>query len=332
MTDEVDEVRAVLARLNELYRARDLTRLDEAMGLFVPGDAPEMVGTEAVKRGDPDWAVGQDAVRAITGWDWRYWWEVELDVPGARITVGDDCAWTTLAGALVQSERGRDGTRAFIRQTSLTQIREMLKDEGRTLEDRLADVSRVGGARAHELLAPLGDHALGGAGTARPHVALPHDPLGGRGGVGATARPWWYRRRQVTPATVSAGDRYRVLDVHLPLELIEQEDCESGPAERPPFGQGKARPGAAVAGRRVVAEPRGPHKRPVQTALSHRHFHATEVGGVAVPRPGIEESREEARMAELTGRCHRARREYDEPPQAVPLHAAHDIERALGRD
>lgn len=156
MTDEVDAVRAVLARLDELYRARELKRLDEAMDLFVPGDAPEMVGTEAVKRGDPDWALGRDAVRAITEWDWRYWWEVELDVPEARITVGADCAWTTLSGTLMQSERSRDGTRSFIRQTSLAQIPEMLKDEGRTLDDRLMDVSRVSGARAHELLAPLG--------------------------------------------------------------------------------------------------------------------------------------------------------------------------------
>jgi hypothetical protein len=156
VSNEADAVRAVLTRLDDLYRARDLERLDEAMDLFVPGDEPEMVGTEAAVRGDPDWAVGRDAVRTITEWDWRYWWEVELDVPAARITVAGDCAWATLPGALVQSERGREGTRSSVRQTSLAQIGEMLVDEGRSLGRRLTDVSRISGARARELEAPLG--------------------------------------------------------------------------------------------------------------------------------------------------------------------------------
>lgn len=156
MQTDSDAVRAVLVRYQELYVARDLARIDEAMDLFVPGHEPEMVGTEAVAREDADWAVGRDAVRAITEWDWRYWWEVELDVARARVTVCGDAAWATLAGALVQSKRGREGTRAFIDQTSLEQLRAALADESGPLEQRLDAVARVADARARELRAPPG--------------------------------------------------------------------------------------------------------------------------------------------------------------------------------
>ena len=156
MTTDADAVRAVLTRFQELYRARDVERLGEALDLFVPGDEAEMVGTEAAVRGDPDWAVGSDSVRAITEWDWRFWWEVELDVAGSRVTVEGDVAWVTMAGALVQSKRGYAGSCAFVRQTTLPQLRVALADEDRTLEQRLADIAHVAGARLRELSMPPG--------------------------------------------------------------------------------------------------------------------------------------------------------------------------------
>jgi len=156
VTSDGDGVRAVLARYQELYRARDPALLDEAMGLFVPGIEPEMVGTEAVLRGDPDWAGGLEEVRTITAWDWEFWWDVELDVADARITVEGSVAWVTMAGALVQSERARGATRAFVRQTTLSHLRGVLADEGQTPERRLEVVAQVAGARVRELEAPDG--------------------------------------------------------------------------------------------------------------------------------------------------------------------------------
>ena len=155
-TVDSDAIRDLLDTYAGLYRARDVERLDEMMGLFVADREPEMVGTEATERGGPDWALGRDAVRALTEWDWLFWLEVDLDTAGARITVEGVVAWVTMAGALVQSERGRAGTRAFVRQTSLEWLRQTLADEGQTLEERLVAVSHVAGARARELQAPLG--------------------------------------------------------------------------------------------------------------------------------------------------------------------------------
>jgi len=156
VADDAVAIRAVLERYQELYRARDVTRLDEAMALFVSEGEPEMVGTEAAQRGDPDWAVGRDAVRVLTGWDWRSWFEVEFDLPAARITVQEDAAWVTMGGALLQSGRSREGSRRLVRETSLGQLLALLGDEERPLDERLDDVAHLAALRARELRAPLG--------------------------------------------------------------------------------------------------------------------------------------------------------------------------------
>jgi hypothetical protein len=160
MTDDDTTIRAVLGHYQRLYRSRDVTRIDEAMALFATDDdpvgAPEMVGTEAARRGDPDWAVGRDAVRALTVWDWRSWYEVEFDLAAAHITVQDDTAWVTMPGALVQSERAREGTERLARETTLGRLRTLLGDEERPLQERLDDMAHLAGLRARELRAPLG--------------------------------------------------------------------------------------------------------------------------------------------------------------------------------
>jgi hypothetical protein len=156
VTGEESAVREVLRRYRDHYRARDLARLDAAMRLFVPGDEPEMVGTEAVVRGDPDWAVGREAVRALTAWDWSYWPDVELDLDAARIIVCGEVAWATLPGTLTQSETGRAGARRFARETILPRLRDTLDDETRTVEERLAETSVVASLRVRELVMPDG--------------------------------------------------------------------------------------------------------------------------------------------------------------------------------
>jgi hypothetical protein len=155
MTD-TEDVRAVLERYRLLYVARDCSRLDEAMELFAPGDEPEMIGTEAVWRGDPDWAVGGADIRTLTEWDWRWWWDVELDAAAARVSESGDVAWASVPGALVQSDRAREGTCEFARETTIPRLREALAAADGSLEERLDAVAQLAGARARELRAPLG--------------------------------------------------------------------------------------------------------------------------------------------------------------------------------
>jgi len=47
-------IRTLLQVYQDLYRAREVARPDEALKLFVPDGETEMVGTEAVRRGDAD--------------------------------------------------------------------------------------------------------------------------------------------------------------------------------------------------------------------------------------------------------------------------------------
>jgi len=150
------EVRAALAGLQDAYRRRDLAALDDYLETYVPGDEAEMLGTEAAHPADFDWGRGRAGVRAITEWDWRYWYEVELDVAGARVTVRGDVAWVTAAGVLVQSERSRAGLRCWVEETALGGVRAALADESRPLEQRLADGASGAAARLREIEAPAG--------------------------------------------------------------------------------------------------------------------------------------------------------------------------------
>jgi len=66
MQTDTAAIRTLLRVCQDLYRARDVARLDEAMRLFVPDGEAEMVGTEAVRRGAADWALGHDPWRFHT--------------------------------------------------------------------------------------------------------------------------------------------------------------------------------------------------------------------------------------------------------------------------
>ncbi len=155
-TREAEAVRGVLERLQWAYIERDVSGLDAFMELFVEGDEPEMIGTEATARGDFDWGHGRAGVRAITEWDWRYWFDVRFQLDAARITVRGDVAWATLPVSLVQTERSREGALRNAAETVLPQLRELLADEGLTPEERLGEAATVSAARLRELTAPPG--------------------------------------------------------------------------------------------------------------------------------------------------------------------------------
>jgi hypothetical protein len=156
MHGDPEAVRDALARLQTAYRLRDPDALDEYLELYAGGDEAEMLGTEAARRGDFDWGRGRAGVRAITEWDWRYWYEVELDVAGARVTVRGDVAWLTAAGALVQSERSRAGLRRWIEEAAGPDVRAAMDDESRPPEQGPAVVVEDDVARLRELQAPVG--------------------------------------------------------------------------------------------------------------------------------------------------------------------------------
>lgn len=146
-----EEVRQVLQRFQDGYTARDVSRLDEFMELFAPGDEAEMVGIGAYKRGENEWPAGRAALRAIIESDWRYWGNVALDVAGARISTCQDTAWFSTTVRLIRTAQFEDAMPFY-----LNTMKELLDAEGETPTQRMMDACFWGVGRLRDEMRPLG--------------------------------------------------------------------------------------------------------------------------------------------------------------------------------
>jgi len=100
----ISEVRSTLLRFQEGYLARDVSRLDEFMQLFVQEESIEMIGVGASKRLAAEWFEGLARIREIVENDWLYWGDVCFDVEGAKITVRGETAWLSTTGTVTQTK------------------------------------------------------------------------------------------------------------------------------------------------------------------------------------------------------------------------------------
>ncbi len=93
--DAIAEVREVFQRFQEGYTARDPSRMDEFMNLFVPSEEAELIGIGASVRGGSEWFQGPEAIREIIESDWTYWGDVILDWPFVftAVVVRDQGGW-----------------------------------------------------------------------------------------------------------------------------------------------------------------------------------------------------------------------------------------------
>ncbi len=103
-TNTQDEVNLTLQKFQDGYTARDVTKLDEFMQLFVQDESIEMIGIGASKRAATEWFEGHSRIREIVESDWRYWGDVKLDVKGAKITANGETAWLSTTGTVTQTQ------------------------------------------------------------------------------------------------------------------------------------------------------------------------------------------------------------------------------------
>src|SRR5512135_3422552 len=103
-TNTQDEVNLTLQKFQDGYTARDVTKLDEFMQLFVQDESIEMIGIGASKRAATEWFEGHNRIREIVESDWRYWGDVKLDVKGAKITTNGETAWLSTTGTVTQTQ------------------------------------------------------------------------------------------------------------------------------------------------------------------------------------------------------------------------------------
>lgn len=140
-----DQVRASLQAFQDGYSARDFGRLDEFMALFVQDDGIELIGIGAAIRGGNEWFQGPEQVRDIIEGDWKYWGDVVLDVPGAKITVAGDIAWLSTHGQIVQTSTHDEALPFYMEQMA-----ELLKDESMDHDTRLMEATHYGMRRLRE--------------------------------------------------------------------------------------------------------------------------------------------------------------------------------------
>lgn len=153
MTDPIAEVRRVLQLFQDGYLARDVTQLDDFMGLFVPGDDIELIGIGASARNQNEWFQGPQRIREIVESDWRYWGDVRLDVADAKITVLGDAAWLSTTGAILQTDHIRsDEVTGFF----VTSMKELLDRETLSPGSKLMEATHYGLRRLRERAIPAG--------------------------------------------------------------------------------------------------------------------------------------------------------------------------------
>lgn len=142
---EIRQVRNILQKFQDGYTIRDKSKLDEFMTLFARTDEIEMIGVGASERGGNEWFNGHRAIREIIEGDWTYWGAVNIDVDGARVIVSGDTAWFSTTGTLLSGDEYENAYPFY-----LEQMRDLLMDEKKPLDDRLMDATHFGVRRLRD--------------------------------------------------------------------------------------------------------------------------------------------------------------------------------------
>jgi hypothetical protein len=137
MTTPEDQIKNSLTAFQEYYTQRDPARLEEFLQLM--DEDLEVIGTNAVRPGEDEWYLNQQAAREIFLGDWEGWGDVRLDLAGARIRVQGEVGWLSCAGTVTMkfdTEKGYADYLAFVRKA--------IDKEGLSSEQKLLNILRGG--------------------------------------------------------------------------------------------------------------------------------------------------------------------------------------------
>jgi hypothetical protein len=153
MENNNSEILHVLQTFQDGYSDRDVSKLDQFMELFLPGDEVELIGIAAFARNQNEWFQGTARIREIVESDWLYWGDVKLNTAEAKVTIKGDVAWLSTVGQLLQTDEVHsDEVTGF----TITQMKEILDNEKLNLRQRLVEASHYGVRRWREREKPAG--------------------------------------------------------------------------------------------------------------------------------------------------------------------------------
>jgi len=153
MDDPTKEIKQILQSFQDGYIARDISKLDQFIELFLPGDESELIGIGAAVRNQDEWFQGSDRIREIIESDWKYWGDVRLDVEGSKITAMDDVAWLSTVGEILQTDHIHSDE---VMLPTLDQMKERLENTKLSPRDRLVEATHFGIRRWREREKPAG--------------------------------------------------------------------------------------------------------------------------------------------------------------------------------
>jgi len=98
--ETISDVRAVLQKFQDGYTRRNPDEIDAFMGLFIPDDSLEIIGTNASQHSPGEWCIGVQMARELVENDWRYWGDVRIAIDAANIHTLGDVAWLAAPGTV----------------------------------------------------------------------------------------------------------------------------------------------------------------------------------------------------------------------------------------
>lgn len=143
--ENLSEIRATLQKFQDGYTARDVTKLDEFMQLFVQDESIEMIGVGASERAANEWFEGLARIREIIEGDWTYWGDVKLDVAGAKITVQGEAAWFSTTGTVTQTQVFDTAI-----EFHLNDMKAIFEQKGLSADEKLMEATHYGMRRLRE--------------------------------------------------------------------------------------------------------------------------------------------------------------------------------------
>jgi hypothetical protein len=137
------EIVTLLEAFRDGYLARDCSKLDSFMELFIP--EAEIIGTNGTVPGQDEWYTDRKTARELVKGDWEYWGDLRFDPQKARIDSQGDVGWISIS-ATVTKRIGEENYQSY-----LEYVKGYIDRPNITAQQKLLNILRGGTNTVFEL-------------------------------------------------------------------------------------------------------------------------------------------------------------------------------------